>query len=44
MKFDKNKYLKLLNQRKSLEKEGNLLQDYNKAKSDELICYRILIV
>lgn len=43
MKFDKDKCLKLLKERKSLEKEGKLLRDYDKAKNDELISYLNLI-
>ena len=43
MKFDKDKCLKLLKERKSLQKEGKLLRDYDKAKNDELIRYLILI-
>ena len=43
MKFDKDKYLKLLKERKSLQKEGKLLRDYNKAKHDELISYFIMV-
>jgi len=43
MKFDKDKFLKLLKKRKSLQKEGKLLQDYDKAKNDELTSYFILI-
>lgn len=43
MKFDKDKCLKLLKERKSLQKEGKLLWDYDKAKNDELISYLILI-
>lgn len=39
MKFDKDKCLKLLKERKSLQKEGKLLRDYDKAKNDELISY-----
>lgn len=43
MKFDKDKCLKLLRERKSLQKEGKLLRDYNKTKNDELIKYLSLI-
>jgi hypothetical protein len=43
MKFDKDKCLKLLKERKSLQKEGKLLRDYDKAKNDELISYLILV-
>ena len=43
MKFVKDKCLKLLKERKSLQKEGKLLRDYDKAKNDELISYLILI-
>lgn len=43
MKFDKDKCLKLLKERKSLQKEGKLLEDYDKAKNDELISYLSLI-
>ena len=43
MKFNKDKCLKLLKERKSLQKEGKLLQDYDKAKNDELISYLGLI-
>ena len=43
MKFDKDKCLKLLNERKSLQKEGKLLPDYDKAKNDELISYLIMV-
>ena len=43
MKFDKDKCLKLLKERKSLQKEGKLLGDYDKAKNDELISYLILL-
>ena len=43
MKFDKDKCLKLLKERKSLEKEGKLLEDRHKAKNDQLISYLILI-
>ena len=43
MKFDKDKCLKLLKERKSLQKEGKLLKDYDKAKNDELISYFIWI-
>ena len=43
MKFDKDKCLKLLKERKSLQKEGKLLRDYDKAKNDELIRYLSLI-
>ena len=44
MKFDKDKCLKLLKERKSLQKEGKLLQDYDKAKNDELISYLVLLL
>jgi len=43
MKFDKDKCLKLLKERKSLQKEGKLLRDYDKAKNGELISYLILV-
>ena len=43
MKFDKDKCLKLLKERKILKKEGKLLQDYDKAKNDELISYLSLV-
>jgi hypothetical protein len=43
IKFDKDKCLKLLKERKSLQKEGKLLRDYDKAKNDELISYLSLI-
>ena len=43
IKFDKAKCLKLLKERKSLQKEGKLLQDYDKAKNDELISYLSLL-
>ena len=43
MKFDKDKCLKLLKERKSLQKEGKLLRDYDKAKNDELINYLSLV-
>jgi hypothetical protein len=43
MKFDKDKCLKLLKERKSLQKEGKLLRDYDKAKNDELISYLIMV-
>ena len=43
MKFDKDKCLKLLKERKSLQKEGKLLRDYDKAKNDELISYLSLV-
>jgi len=43
MKFDKHKCLKLLKERKSLKKEGKLLQDYDKTKYDELISYLSLL-
>ena len=43
MKFDKDKCLQLLKKRKSLQKEGKLLEDYDKAKNDELISYLILL-
>ena len=39
MKSDKDKCLKLLKERKSLQKEGNLLRNYDKVKNDELISY-----
>ena len=44
MKFDTDKCLKLLKERKSLQKEGKSLEDYDKAKNDELISYFSLIV
>lgn len=37
--FSKDKYLKLLKEKKSLEKEGKLLQDYDETKHGELISY-----
>lgn len=40
MKFDKDKCLKLLKERKSLQKEGKSLEDY---KDDELVSYLSLI-
>ena len=43
IKFDKDKCLKLLKERKSLQKEGKLLRDYDTAKNDELISYLSLI-
>jgi hypothetical protein len=43
MKFDKDKCLKLLKERKNLQKKGKLLRDYDKAKNDELISYLILV-
>jgi len=43
MKFDKDKCLKLLKERKSLQKEGKLLRDYDKAKNNELISYLSLV-
>lgn len=43
MKVDKDKCLKLLKERKSLQKEGKLLRDYDKAKNDELISYISLV-
>ena len=43
MKFDKDKCLKLLKERKSFQKEGKLLRDYDKAKNDELISYLIMV-
>ena len=43
MKFDKNKCLKLLKERKNFQKEGKLLQDYDKAKNDKLISYLSLV-
>lgn len=43
MKFDKDKCLKVLEERKSLQKEGKLLRDYDKAKNDELMSYLSLI-
>jgi len=43
MKFDQDKFLKLLKERKNLQKEGKLLKDYDKAKNDELISYFILL-
>jgi len=43
MKFDKHKFLELLKERKSLKKEGKLLEDYDKTKHDELISYLILL-
>ena len=43
MKFDKDKCLKLLKERKSLQKKGKLLRDYDKAKNDELISYLIMV-
>ena len=43
MKFDKDKCLKLLKERKILQKEGKLLKDYDKAKNDEVISYLILV-
>jgi hypothetical protein len=43
MKFDKDKCLKLLKERKSLQKEGKFLWDYDKAKNDELISYLIMV-
>jgi hypothetical protein len=43
MKFDKDRCLKLLKERKSFQKEGKLLRDYDKAKNDELISYLILL-
>jgi hypothetical protein len=39
MKFGKDKCLTLLKERKSLQKEGKLLRDSDKAKTDELISY-----
>ena len=43
MKFDKDKCLKLLKERKSLQNEGKSLRDYDKAKHDELLSYLIMI-
>lgn len=43
IKFDKDKCFKLLKERKSLQEQGKLLKDYDKAKNDELISYLILI-
>jgi hypothetical protein len=43
MKFDKDRCLKLLKERKSFQKEDKLLRDYDKAKNDELISYLILL-
>lgn len=43
MKFDKNKCLKLLKKRKSLQKERKSLRDYDKAKNDGLISYLSLL-
>lgn len=43
MKFDKDKCLKLLKERKNLQKKGKSLRDYDKAKHDELISYLSLI-
>lgn len=43
MNFDTNKCLKLLKERKSLEKEGKLFHDYDEAKNNELINYLTLI-
>ena len=39
MKFDKDKCLKLLKQRKNLRNEGKLLSDCHEAKSNELTRY-----
>ena len=43
IKFDKDKYLKLLKERKILQKEGKFLWGYDKVKNDELISYIILV-
>jgi hypothetical protein len=43
IKFDKDKCLKLLTERKSLQKEKKLERNYDKAKNDELISYLSLI-
>ena len=43
MKFDRDKCLKLLKERKSLQKKGKLLGDYDKAKNDKLIRYLIML-
>ena len=43
MKFNKDRCLKLLKEKKSLEREGKLLRDYDKAKNDELISYFIMV-
>ena len=42
MKFDKDKCLKLLKERKSLQKEGKFLSDSDKAKNKELTRYLTL--
>jgi hypothetical protein len=39
IQFNKNKYLELLKEEKSLEKEGKFLRDYDKSKNDELLNY-----
>jgi len=41
--FEKDTCLKLLKERKNLQKEGKLLRDYDKAKNGELISYLILV-
>lgn len=42
MKFEKDKCLKLLKERKSLQKEGKFLSDSDKAKNKELTRYLTL--
>lgn len=39
IKFDKDKCLQLFKEKKSLEKEGKSLRDYDTAKHDELLSY-----
>lgn len=43
MKFDKDKWLKLLKERKGLRKKGKFLWDSDRAKNDELIQYLSLL-
>ena len=43
IKFDKDKCLRLLKEKKSLAKKGQLLRDYDKTKNDELISYLSLL-
>jgi hypothetical protein len=39
IEFNKNRYLKLLKEKKIFEKQGKLFRDYEKIKNDELISY-----
>ena len=43
IKFDKDKCLRLLKEKKSLAKKGQLLRDYDKTKNDALISYLSLL-